>query len=69
MWIDGDVMHAHFIVEMGTGGATRLANVSNHLSARNVLAGEHGNRREVAVDRQYIVAMVENHLTPVPCAH
>jgi len=52
-----------------TGGAAGLAYVSDDLPACNVLAGHNGSRREVSVEGDEIVAMIEDYLPAISRAH
>ena len=57
--IDGDVLDADLVVQMGRGGAAGGADVSDDLSAVDVLAGGDGEAGEMSVAGGDAVSVVE----------
>ena len=56
----GDVVDADFVVEMGAGGASALANVADGVAAVDVLSGGDGEAGQVAVAGGDAVAVIEH---------
>lgn len=69
MRIDGHRMNAHFIVEVGAGGASRLTDVADDLAAGDVLAGNHDHGGEMSIDGMHVVTVVDDDLTAVTVLH
>src|SRR5579859_2280685 len=67
--IDRDVVDAYFIVKMRPGSAAGLADVADDLPADNVLSGDDGDGRKMAVYGLNIVAVIQDHFAAVACAH
>ena len=62
MRIDGSVVDADFVVEVGTSAASALADVSDRVSAVYVLAGDAGEAAQVTIANcGNAVAVVHNH--------
>ncbi len=58
MRIDRNLVDADLIVQVRSGGAAGLAHVTDHLSARHMLADYNRNGGKMAVESDYIMAMV-----------
>ena len=58
--IDGDVLDADLVVQMGRGGAAGGADVSDDLPAADVLAGGDGEAGEMSVAGGDAVSVVKS---------
>src|SRR5271169_2530026 len=58
--IYGDVVDADFVVEMGAGGASALADVADGVAAVDVLAGGYSEAGKMAVAGGDAVAVVDH---------
>src|SRR5450631_1685422 len=63
--VDGHVVDAHFVVEVGAGGAAGLADIADDLAAGDVLAGEDNHAGKMAVYGVYAVAVVDRDFAAV----
>src|SRR5438045_8949054 len=67
--IDRHHVNADLVVEVGAGGAARLTHIADDLSAGYVLPGNDDHGGEMAVDGDYIAAVVDGDFAAVARAH
>src|ERR1019366_5910898 len=60
MRIYRNLMHAHLIVQVGTRGAARLADIADNLAANHMLPRDYRNRGKMPVDSGNVVPVVDN---------
>src|SRR5271157_4120338 len=67
--VDGSAVEMDFIVDMRSGGAAAAADVSDDVTAFDVLAGGDGESRHVTEERLDAVAVVDDDDAAVSVAH
>ena len=67
--IDWGIVNADLVVQVRTGAVARRANVSQDVTAANVLSGNDCESRKMSVQGFHAVAVIDHHLSSVPVAH
>ena len=63
--IDWDIVYADFVVEVGTGTASAISDVTDGIAAVNVLTREDSETFQMAVACGDTVTMIENNGTAI----
>src|SRR6056297_1945472 len=59
--VDGLAVHADFVVQMGAGGPSCVAHITNSISARDPLTGLHADSRHMGIAGLDAEGMVDLH--------
>lgn len=59
--VDGGIVYADFVMNVGTGGATADAGVADDFTATDVGAGHNGKRRKVRVEGGDAETVLDDH--------
>src|ERR1700688_4342341 len=67
--VDRNHVEPYLVVQMRSGGAARLAHVPDNLPTRDVLARNDSHGRQMAVNREHIVTVIDGYLSPIAGSH
>src|SRR5262245_5908356 len=65
--IDGPVIHAHLVMEVGCGGPPRRSDESEDVSSFDFLADFDKRPRKMAIPRRQAIAVIHNDQVAVGC--